>query len=157
MFAVASGARKRARPLLPLRILIVEDEVGARTALELLLSDLSFTCEVADNGAHALEKHFARPFDLILSDWVMPNGDGMELCRLVRELDGAERYTFFMLLTAHGDKQHLIAGLRGGADAFVRKPIDFDELEAHVVAAERVIRLHRRLAAKTRRLRKSRS
>lgn len=137
-----------------LRLLVVEDDAVARSALRELLSDLGYECHVAGDGIDALEAHKARPFDLILSDWKMPRSDGMELCRAVRARDGRARYTYFVLMTAYTNRRQLVAGLRGGADDFIGKPIDIDELEARLVAAERVIRLHRGLSAKNRSLRR---
>ncbi len=137
-----------------LRLLVVEDDDAARQALGVLLSDLGYDVDLAVDGVGALNAHEEQPFDLILSDWVMPNRDGMELCRRVRASDGTQRFTYFMLMTAHSDRRHLVEGLRGGADDFIGKPIALDELEARLIAAERVIRLHRRLFAKNRSLRK---
>jgi diguanylate cyclase (GGDEF)-like protein len=137
-----------------LRILVVEDSPAARVALEALLGEIGYVCESAVDGTEAIQMHRNQPYDVILSDWNMPHGDGMELCRWVRDDDGSARHTHFVLMTAYADKEHLVGGLRGGADDFVAKPIDLDELEARLLAAERVVRLHRKMEARTQSLRR---
>ena len=139
---------------IPLRVLVVDDEPASRHALARALSEMGYLCETAADALQARAAHRAKPFDLILSDWMMPGPDGMELCRGIRADDGMARYTYFMLVTASSDKQHLVDSLRGGADEFVAKPIDLDELEARLIAAERVLRLHRHLAALNRSLKR---
>jgi DNA-binding response OmpR family regulator len=112
------------------RLLVVDDDASARNALDGFLTELGYDCHTAADGKAALDAHDARAFDLILSDWTMPGCDGMELCTAVRARDGQERYTYFVLMTARPSRRHLVAGLRHGADDFITKPIDLDELEA---------------------------
>src|SRR5919202_4363781 len=83
--------------------------------------------------------------DIIVSDWLMPRGEGPELCRRVRDSDAP--YAYFILLTALGDQQHHLSGRKSGADDYLAKPFDTDELAARMVTAERVITLHRRREA----------
>lgn len=141
-----SGAR--------LRLLVVDDDASARSALEQILTELGYDCQLASDGREALEAHRMRPFDLILSDWNMPGFDGMKLCSAIRANDAHDRHTYFLLMTARPDRHLLVAGLRKGADDFITKPIDIPELEARLVAAQRVIRLQRSLMARNRSLRR---
>ncbi len=71
--------------------------------------------------------------DVIISDWMMPEVDGLELCARVRESehdgDADGLYTFFVFLTALGDKEHLLEGMRAGADDYLSKPLDCDDLQ----------------------------
>lgn len=136
------------------RLLVVDDDASARNALCQFLTELGYDCHTAADGKEAFDAHGARAFDLILSDWNMPGCDGMELCTAVRAGDGRDRYTYFVLMTARPNRRHLVAGLRHGADDFITKPIDLDELEARLLAAQRVIRLQRSLTAKNRSLRR---
>jgi diguanylate cyclase (GGDEF)-like protein len=140
------------KPPAPLRLLIVDDDAPARTALRRLLSDLGYDCHAAGDARDALEAHRSRPFDIVLSDWNMPGMDGIELCNVVRRTDEGRRHTHFILMTARPNRPLLVEGLRRGADDFITKPIDMDELEARLLAAQRVIRLHRSLARKNRSL-----
>jgi len=80
---------------------------------------------------------------VVVSDWMMPRVDGVQLCRMVRSRTvGA--YTYFILLTGLGDAEHRLSGMRAGADDYVPKPFSIDDLEARMVAAERVTIVHRR-------------
>ena len=135
----------------PLRVLVVEDEPIERRGLVHALELLGCSAEGAANGAEALAVHQARPFDVILSDWRMPVMDGIELCRLVRR---EARYVYFVFTTALSDKEHLVQALESGADDFVGKPIDLDELSARLVAAQRVIEMQRELARQNAKLRR---
>jgi diguanylate cyclase (GGDEF)-like protein len=91
--------------------------------------------------------HQASRADLIISDWQMPNMDGVELCRAVRDGDPSEWHTHFVLVTGRDDRSHLVEGLRAGADEFITKPLDLAELEARLEAAGRVVAVHRALEA----------
>src|SRR5262249_12917313 len=81
----------------------------------------------------------------IISDWLMPRVEGPELCRRVREHDAP--YAYFILLTALGDQQHHLTGRKSGADDYLAKPFDLEDLGARMVTAERVVTLHRRREA----------
>ncbi len=82
---------------------------------------------------------------------MMPGVDGIELCRRVRA-SGREAYPYFILLTALGDKEHLLAGMRAGADDYLTKPLDQDELRVRLLAAARVTLVYRELATQRRQL-----
>ncbi|HEY7060211.1 MAG TPA: diguanylate cyclase [Chloroflexota bacterium] len=84
--------------------------------------------------------------DVVISDWMMPEMDGLALCRRVRERDDDTRYTYSVLLTVLGDKEHFLEGMQTGADDYLTKPFDRDALQARLLAAGRVMALHRRLA-----------
>jgi CheY-like chemotaxis protein len=100
----------------------------------------------ATNGAEALEAYDHAGADVVVSDWMMQGLDGVELCRRVRSRFGAP-YTYFILLTALGDTEHRLAGIQAGADDYVAKPFSLDDIEARLVAAERVTAMHRRQEA----------
>jgi CheY-like chemotaxis protein len=80
--------------------------------------------------------------DVVISDWMMPNMDGLELCRKVRALE-RERYTFFIILTALTGSERLLEGLRAGADEYLTKPLDRDQMKARLAIASRVAALRR--------------
>jgi CheY-like chemotaxis protein len=100
----------------------------------------------ATNGAEALALYDAQGADVVLSDWMMPRLDGIQFCRRVRARLGAP-YTYFILLTALGDSEHRIAGMQAGADDYLAKPFSLVDVEARLIAAERVTILHRRREA----------
>jgi two-component system cell cycle response regulator len=129
-----------------LRVLIAEDDAVSRMILRRSVEKLGHECIIAGDGEEALELYRKTPeVDLVISDWMMPGVDGLELCRLIRneERDG---YTYFIFLTALGDRDHLLMGLEAGADDYLSKPLDRDELQVRMISAFRVTQLHRRLA-----------
>jgi CheY-like chemotaxis protein len=132
--------------------MVVDDDDSTRATLLRLLQHMGYSCRMAADGAEAWEMHRAKPADVILADWVMPNMDGVELCRRVREDDAGARYTYFILMTSFMDRQHLLQGMTAGADDFQEKPIDPDALEGHLLAAGRVMALYRRLAKRVKQL-----
>ena len=129
-----------------MRILIAEDDAVSRIILRRAVEKFGHECLAAEDGEKAWELYRETPgVDAIISDWMMPGMDGLELCRKVR---GEERegYTYFIFLTALGDRDHLLMGLEAGADDYLSKPLDRDELQVRLISASRVTELHRRLA-----------
>ena len=101
----------------------------------------------AEDGLKALEALQRETPDILITDWMMPDLDGLQLSRQVRELD-LPSYVYIILLTALTEKQRIIEGLDAGADDYITKPYDKTELMARVKAGERVIRLERTLREK---------
>ena len=99
-----------------MKILIAEDNAVSRTILKKAVEKFDHECLAAEDGEKAWELYRKTPgVDVIISDWMMPGIEGLELCRLVR---GEERneYTYFIFLTSLGDRDHLLMGLEAGAD-----------------------------------------
>lgn len=129
-----------------MRILIAEDDAVSRTILRRAVEKIGHECLAAADGEEAWNLYKETPdIDVIISDWMMPGVDGLELCRRVRG-DGRVGYTYFIFLTALGDREHLLQGLEAGADDYLSKPLDRDELGMRLTSALRVTDLHRRLA-----------
>jgi DNA-binding response OmpR family regulator len=125
-----------------MRVLIAEDDSGIRDLLRDLIERQGQTVTVARDGEEAWTIFNEQGTDVVISDWLMPKVEGPELCRRVRESNAP--YTYFLLLTALGDQQHQLAGRQSGADDYLAKPFDVEELAARMVTAERVTILHRR-------------
>ena len=128
-----------------MQVLIAEDDAGIRDLLHDLIERQGQAVTLARDGAEAwslFEQHGA---DVIISDWLMPRVEGPELCRRVRE--SSAPYAYFIMLTALGDQQHHLTGRKSGADDYLAKPFDMEDLAARMVTAERVITLHRRREA----------
>lgn len=123
-----------------MRILIVDDEDTALDALEHALTRTGHEVVTAHDGREALELLHADSCRLVISDWIMPEMDGLELCRQIRSR-GAGPYIYFLLLTCRGETSDIIEGLSAGADDFMTKPFDPDELCARVRAGERILSL----------------
>ena len=84
--------------------------------------------------------------DVVISDWMMPGLTGLELCRSIRA-DAGGSYTYFIMVTSHGALDEVLEGMSAGADDYLVKPLDPDDLQARLIPAARVTALHRQLAA----------
>lgn len=127
-------------------ILIAEDDPISRRTLEVTLQRWGHCVFVTSDGQAALEmlnRDDAPP--LAILDWMMPNMDGLTICRRLRD-NPTKRSTYIILLTARGDKRDIVAGLDSGADDYITKPFDRDELQARVNVGLRMIDLQQRLA-----------
>ena len=137
-----------------LSVMIVDDDESSRKGMVLAMQSMGHACVSARDGQEALELYEQghRHVDVIISDWRMPRMNGLELCRAIRA--HADRYVYFVFATALADKAHLLEGMNAGADDYLAKPVDLDELAVRLVAAQRVIGLHRALSTRNRVLRK---
>lgn len=127
-------------------LLVVDDDPVSAAKLAAVAQAGGYTVQTAADGAAAWALLKLSPFPVVISDWYMPEMDGVELCRLVRGLP-PERYTYFILITAHGGKAQYLTGMEAGADDFITKPIDADELQARLKVAQRILGLRRELRA----------
>ncbi|KLV03159.1 PP2C family protein-serine/threonine phosphatase [Photobacterium aphoticum] len=136
-------------------ILLVDDN---RTMLLLLKTQLmkrGYRITTANDGAQALQILEAREdIQFVLSDWMMPGIDGIELCRRVKSAHYA-RYLFFVLLSGKDDQQSIIDGINAGADDFVVKDTHIDELVARIQAGFRTLALHNEITSKNTQLDKA--
>ena len=137
-----------------MRVLIAEDDAVSRMILKRAVERLGHECIAASDGLEAWETYVANPdVDVIISDWMMPGLDGPAFCEKVRGYEGKrDGYPFFVFLTALGDKDHLLEGMQAGADDYLSKPLDREELGARLLAAARVTGLHRQLNSQKREL-----
>ena len=138
-----------ARPAVLRHVLVVDDSRAQRRMLGDLLTQWGYEVRLAGSGAEALALCEAGPVDLVLSDWVMPGMSGIEFCRAFRALPRSD-YGYFILLTSRTDKGAVAQGLEGGADDFLAKPVNMEELRARITAGERILRMERELKAKNR-------
>ncbi len=135
-----------------MKVLIAEDDPISRTILKKSVEKFGHECLVAEDGEKAWELfQKTQEVDVVISDWMMPGIDGLELCRRVRAVNN-DLYTFFIFLTALGDRAHLLQGMQAGADDYLTKPLDREELQVRLIAASRVNSLHRQLNEKRRQL-----
>jgi putative two-component system response regulator len=125
------------------RILIVDDEDLSLEVLRFALEDEGHDVDTARNGREALATLGGEAYNLIISDWEMPEMNGVDLCRAVRAQDMGT-YVYFILLTARDGSASAVEGLAAGADDFITKPFDPDELAARVRVAERILSLETR-------------
>ncbi len=125
-------------------VLVVDDSRAQRMLVAAGLRDRGFTVFQAASGIEALALCDRIEFDLILSDWMMPEMTGIEFCHALRER-ADDRYIYFILLTSKSDKAAVAEGLDVGADDFLAKPVDSGELRARIKAGERVLAMERML------------
>lgn len=123
-----------------MKILAVEDDAVARAVLRQALRKLGHEVVEATDGEAAWKVLEHEPVRVVVSDWMMPNSDGLDLCRKVRGRVGSE-YIYFILLTsrdATADNQNEAAD--AGVDDFLTKPLDISELWTRLRVAERILR-----------------
>ncbi len=134
-----------------MRVLIAEDDAVPRLILKLAVEKFGHECLVAEDGSEAWDIYQNANVQVIISDRIMPGLDGLELCRRVRESPGSG-YTYFIFLTALGEKEQLFAGIQAGADDYLTKPFDPDELRVRLLVAARITALHQELEQQKREL-----
>lgn len=135
-----------------MKVLIAEDDKNARMLLECMLVDWEYDVVVACDGNEAWELINAPDSpSLLILDWMMPGIDGVELCRRIRQVDdNVPKY--IILLTAIGNKKATVWGLESGANDFITKPFDHNELRARVGVGKRVVKLQSALASNVKQL-----
>ena len=128
-----------------MKILIADDSIVSRHLLEATLRKWGYEVMVACDGAEALEllQREGAP-SLIILDWMMPGMTGVEVCRRIRQRD-SEPYTYILLLTSKSQKEDLIEGMDAGADDYITKPFDQNELQVRLRAATRLVALQSQL------------
>ncbi len=124
--------------------LIVDDSRAQRLIFAKHLQSWGYLVFEADTGRDALDLCRKASFDLILSDWMMPEMDGLEFCKAFREIEG-DSYSYFILLTSKNEKDAVAEGLDMGADDFLSKPVSPPELRARISAGERLLAMEREL------------
>ncbi len=132
-------------------VLIVEDSPVYRRLLARMLVQWGYTVSEAENGVAALDILANQPVSLVISDWEMPEMDGLTLCREIRSRQFGH-YVYVILLTAREAPDDLTLGFDAGADDFLSKPVEQSELRARLHAGARVLSLESTLAARNARL-----
>jgi two-component system chemotaxis response regulator CheY len=133
-----------------LKILIVDDEPGTRLMVASMVRRLGHEVVEAEDGNDGWRRFEAERPEVVITDWAMPGLDGTELSARVRAIEGGG-YTYIMVLSARADEQASRDAVRAGADDVLAKPPDPAELERGLIAAERLVTLHRRITSDARR------
>jgi len=124
-----------------MKVLIAEDDLTSRIMLQSVLSKWGYDVTSASDGEEAwnvLQRTDAP--QLVVLDWMMPGMDGLALCRKLRAQDRADPL-YILLLTSRGEPNDIVRGLEAGADDYVAKPYDNEELRARIGAGQRVLEL----------------
>jgi len=125
-------------------ILIAEDDPVTRTLIKKCLGKEGLDVVCVENGFLALEQFRDRFYPIVLSDWMMPKIDGLQLCRELRNIK-SQGYVFFILLTSKSDINDIVAGLEAGADDYLTKPFHPAELIARISTGMRILELEHSL------------
>jgi two-component system, cell cycle response regulator len=134
-----------------LKVLIADDSAVYRKLVEQTLSNNNYAVLAAKSGLEALDIFTSHRPSLLITDWMMPDLSGIELCQRIRQ-DFPQSYTYIIFLTGITQKSEVVKGLTSGADDYLTKPFDPEELAARAGVGRRVIELHQQLEAKNRQL-----
>jgi two-component system cell cycle response regulator len=129
------------------QVLVVDDSAVYRKLVEHALEAQPYSLLFAKSGLEALNLFEQHSPSIVITDWMMPDLSGLELCERIRA--GAKRgYTYIIVVTAKSEKDSVVKGLAAGADDYLTKPFDPEELLARVGVGSRTVELHREIAAK---------
>ncbi len=128
-----------------MKVLIVDDDRVSLKLLRNYLEKWGYEVTQAENGAAGWALFQTDDFPLVIADWMMPEMDGVELVRHIRAQE-RPGFVYCMLLTARSHKEDLVEGMDAGADDFLSKPFDRDELRVRLREGERIVTLERAAA-----------
>ncbi len=126
-----------------MKILIVDDEGVSRTKMDVIVRGTGHETIIAKDGLEGWEIWKHQRQRIVITDWVMPKMDGLELCRKIRENEGSQ-YTFLIVVTAKQDMRSVITAMDAGADGFISKPFVKDEVAVRIKSGERILRIGER-------------
>jgi two-component system, cell cycle response regulator len=129
------------------KVLVADDSRIYRKLVEDTLSEKQYALLFAKSGREAIDLFSEHQPSLVITDWMMPDLSGIELCEHIRN-HSRQTYTYLIILTGITEKNKLVKGLAAGADDFLTKPFHSEELLARVGVGRRIVELHRQLAAK---------
>lgn len=131
-----------------LEVLVVDDSPVSRKIFEQLLPADLYSVSYACNGGQALQAFTEKAPSIVITDWVMPDFSGLELCQRIRE-DKSASYTYVILMTSNTQQDAVLQAMEAGADDFLVKPFNSNEMLARVGVGRRIIELRRRLEDKS--------
>src|SRR5260370_3289883 len=129
-------------------VLVVDDSPVYHKLIEQILAGQEYSLSFDNNGNDALRIYHDKCPDIIITDWIMPEFSGLELCEHIRA-DKSSSYTYIILMTSNTEKSGVVKGLEAGADDYLVKPFDSGEMLARIGVGRRIIDLHRRLEDKS--------
>jgi diguanylate cyclase (GGDEF)-like protein len=130
-------------------ILLVEDSRTQALKFQYILKKHGYHVIHVQNGLEAMSAMLNNDISIVITDWIMPEMDGSELCRAIRKHDFG-KYVYIFLLTARDSKNDIVEGLEAGADDYLTKPVDDNELIARLSSAERIVQLESSLKKRNR-------
>ncbi len=127
-----------------MKILVVEDDPVTNRMLNKYLAELDFEVVTASDGLQGWDLFCQEDIHFVITDWMMPEMDGLELINKIRERN-EKTYCYIILLTAKNDQEEIVEGISGGADDYIVKPFHKEELAVRVRAGQRVTKLQEEL------------
>ncbi len=115
------------------RILVVDDDTGVRESLSEFLLSLGYAVVAVENGEDALAEYGNGDFDVVMADLIMPNMDGMELLRRIREIKNNE--VIFLMITGHPSISTAVEAINQGADDYITKPFHLEDVRLRISTA----------------------
>lgn len=137
-----------------MNILVVDDDATTLALLEKSMQKWGYEVSTAVNGKQAIELVENQHVDIIVSDWLMPEVNGLELCEKIRSLR-LNHYVYMILISAQDTRTDIVRGLEGGVDDYITKPLNLDELHARMEIGARIITLERELNQKYRTIKRN--
>lgn len=129
-----------------MKVLIAEDDTTSRHHLEMVLNKWGYETVSCSNGKQAWDRlQDSHAPKLAILDWTMPEMEGVEVCHRLRKID-TENPVYAILLTTHNEKEDIVKGLDSGADDYIIKPFEQNELQARIRVGCRVLQLQEKLA-----------
>ncbi|MEV4951904.1 GGDEF domain-containing response regulator [Paenarthrobacter nitroguajacolicus] len=128
-----------------MKILIADDDQISRMITKAAVEQSGHECIVAVDGDSAWQLYKEHSPEAVVTDLMMPGLNGLDLCRAIRAAE-EDRYTYVILVTSHGSRKDVLAGMEAGADDYVTKPLDPFSLHIRLLAAQRITSLHADLA-----------
>ena len=127
-----------------MRVLIAEDDPVAALTVAKAVESFGYEAIVARNGKEAWDTLQTNPVPIVLTAWAMPIVDGLELCQRIRSA-AFSHYTYVIVLTGLVEREHVPSVLSYGADDFIAKPLDNEELRVRLLVGQRIVTLDREL------------
>lgn len=149
VFCVPARERRMTKSVEDYRILVVDDSIVHRKLVEQALEPGAYSLLFAKSGLEALDLFRKHSPSVVVTDWMMPDFSGLELCERIRG-DAQRGYTYILVLTGKSEKDSVVHGLAAGADDYLTKPFDPGELLARIGVGCRTVELHREIDAKNR-------
>ena len=131
-----------------LEVLVVDDSPVWRKIFEQILPKDLYSVSYASSGAEAMQVLAKKSPSIVITDWVMPDFSGLELCKRIRE-DKSESYTYIIVMTSNKGQDGVLRAMEAGADDFLVKPFNSNEMLARIGVGRRIIELHRKLEDKS--------
>jgi putative two-component system response regulator len=121
-----------------MKVLIMDDELVSRKKMDKLIQSLGHETVVAKDGIEGWEIWKNERNRMVITDWIMPRMNGLDLCRKIREAEGSQ-YTYLIMVTSKNNVNDIVTGMDAGADDFITKPFAKGELAVRIRAGERIL------------------